>query len=687
MANEFVARNGIIALNDTTISGSLSVTNNISGSIFTGSFIGTLTGTSSFATSGSQAISASYSATASFIQASGVAGLNLSQIATGSITASVNINSGSFSVTSGSSNFFFVSSSGQIGIGDTSPSDVLVVNGRARINGTNRLAFGNSSGGYAQIGVSGATTGNLIFLNFDGATTNENMRITTDGKVGIGTTTPSVKLHVSGTALFETDNESSITIKSRTNAANSILKFQEDTAIIRWQLIAAESDAGKFKISGSGAGEALTIVSNNNIGIGTTNPGVKLDVSGSATVSGSLIVVNDITGSNARFTGTITAQTLVVQTVTSSIVYSSGSNIFGNLATNNQIFTGSVLISGSITVSGSVTNNLTASYALNADALDGINSTQLATTGSNIFRGNQSITGSLIVSSSTFATSLIGSGSGVFTVDGTSGRLFSVDDSLSGSLFSVNTAAGLPVMEAFSDNTVRIGQFGRRALFVSQSAIGIGKETGINGILDISGSTVITGSLIVTGSTNVIGDVTGSNARFTGTITAQTLVVQTVSSSITYSSGSNIFGNSLANTQTFTGSVGMTGSLNVVGNTTITGSLTVTGSVFITSASINNQQILSTNSGSYQIVTSTATGSYKAAFFDYVIFSGSATRAGTVVSTWSNTAIDYYENYTNDVSGSTSKVTLRVALTGSNVQLQATSSNAAWTIRSLIRLI
>jgi hypothetical protein len=115
--------------------------------------------------------------------------------------------------------------------------------------------------------------------------------------------------------------------------------------------------------------------------------------------------------------------------------------------------------------------------------------------------------------------------------------------------------------------------------------------------------------------------------------------------------------------------------------------MSLTGSMFITSASIDNQQIRSTNSGSYQVVTSTVTGSYKAAFFDYVIFSGSATRAGTVVSTWSNTAVDYYENYTNDVSGSTSKVTLRVALSGSNVQLQATSSNAAWTIRSLIRLI
>jgi hypothetical protein len=45
---------------------------------------------------------------------------------------------------------------------------------------------------------------------------------------------------------------------------------------------------------------------------------------------------------------TLTAQTLVVQTITSSVVYSSGSNIFGNNIANTQMFTGSLLVSGSI---------------------------------------------------------------------------------------------------------------------------------------------------------------------------------------------------------------------------------------------------------------------------------------------------------------------------------------------------
>lgn len=61
-----------------------------------------------------------------------------------------------------------------------------------------------------------------------------------------------------------------------------------------------------------------------------------------------------ITGS-LTVTGQVIAQTLNVQQVTSSIVFSSGSNIFGNSLSNNHRFTGSVNITGSLTVNGVTT--------------------------------------------------------------------------------------------------------------------------------------------------------------------------------------------------------------------------------------------------------------------------------------------------------------------------------------------
>jgi hypothetical protein len=75
---------------------------------------------------------------------------------------------------------------------------------------------------------------------------------------------------------------------------------------------------------------------------------------GSYATTGSNIFVGDqtITGSicstgNIVTTGQIVAQTINVQQVTSSIVYSCGSNTFGCSLTNNQVFTGSMLITGS----------------------------------------------------------------------------------------------------------------------------------------------------------------------------------------------------------------------------------------------------------------------------------------------------------------------------------------------------
>jgi hypothetical protein len=201
-------------------------------------------------------------------------------------------------------------------------------------------------------------------------------------------------------------------------------------------------------------------------------------------------------------------------------------------------------------------------------------------------------------------------------------------------------------------------------------------------IPSVSGSLYVSGSSSFTGSINVSGSITT-----TGTITAQTLVVQTITSSIEYSSGSNIFGSQLTDTQTMTGSVNMTGSLNLYGNQNITGSLNVSGSLTLASASLNYQHNLSVTAGGYQVIVSAATGSYRCAFFDYVMFSGSIVRGGTVTSTWSGSSTEYYENYTADLGGSTSGVTLQTALSTGNIQLQASASTAAWTIRSLIRLL
>lgn len=64
---------------------------------------------------------------------------------------------------------------------------------------------------------------------------------------------------------------------------------------------------------------------------------------------------------------------------------------------------------------------------------------------------------------------VIGSGTSqpIFTVQGSQGELFSVTDSLSGSLFSVNDISGLPILEVFSDNTILMGDYVAPALYTT----------------------------------------------------------------------------------------------------------------------------------------------------------------------------------------------------------------------------
>jgi hypothetical protein len=91
-----------------------------------------------------------------------------------------------------------------------------------------------------------------------------------------------------------------------------------------------------------------------------------------------------------------------------------------------------------------------------------------------------------------------------FSIDGSQGRLFLIDDNLSGSLFSVNTIAGLPVLEAFSDNRVILGEYGKYNLIVSGGSVGIGglPNTGTQKLY-VSGNLVVGGNLGVSGTLNL----------------------------------------------------------------------------------------------------------------------------------------------------------------------------------------
>lgn len=103
---------------------------------------------------------------------------------------------------------------------------------------------------------------------------------------------------------------------------------------------------------------------------------------------------------NLTVTGTITAQTLNVQQVTSSVIFSSGSNVFGNSLLNTQVMTGSVNITGSLTVTTTGTELQVTSTGVNLG---------------NIVTDNHNVTGSLRVSGSIVSNGALSGTSATFS--------------------------------------------------------------------------------------------------------------------------------------------------------------------------------------------------------------------------------------------------------------------------------
>ena len=182
-------------------------------------------------------------------------------------------------IASGTSNFqifdatfsyapFTITGSGNVGIGITSPTD-----GRLQVAGNTQLGnticqtfFGVAA--YSQW----ITSGGAFAMGLDGAAgTTERMRITSGGNVGIGTSSPSssVRFHVfdgsanGDVALFESNITKADIWLKDANTSSGAVRLRSES---------------NSMVMTAGGNERMRITSGGNIGIGVTNPQNRLSL-------------------------------------------------------------------------------------------------------------------------------------------------------------------------------------------------------------------------------------------------------------------------------------------------------------------------------------------------------------------------------------------------------------------------
>ena len=186
-------------------------------------------------------------------------------------------------------------SGGNVGIGTTSPSQKLDVTGNIAANSiylydstsNDRNVLDLDGSDNLQISTGTSTGSRAITFFTEGS---ERMRITAASNVGIGTTSPSEKLHVAGNIL-----SSNVILWNNGNGA-----LTWDTNLLITEAIGAKSLG--YNTNGS---ERMRITSDGNVGIGTTSPSYKTTIYDSSLNTDVLTVSNNQINSDGvqRFVG------------------------------------------------------------------------------------------------------------------------------------------------------------------------------------------------------------------------------------------------------------------------------------------------------------------------------------------------------------------------------------------------
>jgi len=550
----------------------------------------------------------------------------------------------------------------------------------------------------AKIHAEGKTTGTypsssqLVFSTANVNTLYERMRIDSAGNVGIGTTSPSAKLHV--------NSSDATTVQRIQGATNSALEFYNSSTktgailVNSTQFLIAADNSNYLNIN-TGGSERMRITSGGNVGIGTTSPDAKLDVSDSIPV--------------LRITGTRNANWTIGQTMASLEYFSedaSGSSANSVRASINLVNEASVYGSTtglSFSTKADVTGSPIEAMRINASGNVGIGTTSpdylLDVEGSVnnadiAIRINNTFDDNLATSNPTSVLWLnAASNNGYLRVHGAPANTAAKHQidlgSTAGSSFLTFSPGGAERMRIATDGAIQFNDYGAGTLVTDASGnITVSSGGGAGGpYLPLAGGTM-TGATIhndnvksiygtASDGLEIYHDGTDSYINDTGT---GSLIIRAADNIKLQTNTADLYFQGIKD-----GAVKLYYDNAEKLITTNTG-VNIAGEIELNDkALLSNQENTDIDSAAAEVVAQVST-TYTAAFFDFVVKKGTNVRSGTVYACHDGTNVEFTETSTNDL-GDTSDVTLSVDISGTNMRLLATVTSDDWSVKSLIRAI
>jgi len=355
------------------------------------------------------------------------------------------------------------------------------------------------------------------------------------------------------------------------------------------------------------AGDLRTTTSISSSRIEATNLVIKnkIELTGSIDIDGPVTASAAFIEGNLSVSGTLFANKVVTLIESSSIIYSSGSNILGDEITDTQTLIGTVIVSGSQNITGSlqVSNNISSS------TISGIGNVTLYSQSVDARLDIVEATASLYVPFSTSVDSRLDG------LEVTSSYLYTT--------FSQSVDFRLDELEAWSSSVetgfVTTVELTQTASFLQNQIDQKLFTSSFNAYTQSYSSSVAT--TITNLSSSVSTTITNVSSSISGTISALSTSIQITDNAQT------VRINGLAS---FTGSYATTGSNTFIGNQSITGSLILSSSAAVELTAIGNSIFSGSVRGEvFPLSISANTASMdcsRANFFTLTLVSGSATR-------------------------------------------------------------